>query len=141
MSRKKSGKASEPYKVGYGRPPEEHQFKPGRSGNPSGRPRGPESFSDRLNRELRKKVTIREGGRERRVSKGELLITRLVNDSLNGDYRKAVLVCQMAERQADEPLAEASRKSLEELDAEDKAILEACLRQIPNSEGDDNGTA
>ena len=27
-----------PYKVGYGKPPREHQFKPGQSGNPAGRP-------------------------------------------------------------------------------------------------------
>lgn len=26
------------YKVGYGKPPREHQFKPGQSGNPNGRP-------------------------------------------------------------------------------------------------------
>lgn len=28
-----------PYTVGYGRPPREHRFKPGRSGNPAGRPK------------------------------------------------------------------------------------------------------
>jgi hypothetical protein len=28
------------YHVGYGRPPRHTQFKPGRSGNPAGRPKG-----------------------------------------------------------------------------------------------------
>jgi Family of unknown function (DUF5681) len=34
------GRSSDGYKVGPGRPPREHQFKPGQSGNPGGRPKG-----------------------------------------------------------------------------------------------------
>jgi len=30
----------EPYRVGYGKPPKEHQWKPGQSGNPGGRKPG-----------------------------------------------------------------------------------------------------
>jgi hypothetical protein len=33
-------KGTKPYQVGYGKPPKASRFKPGRSGNPAGRPRG-----------------------------------------------------------------------------------------------------
>lgn len=33
-------KRRKPYRVGHCKPPKEHQFKPGHSGNPKGRPRG-----------------------------------------------------------------------------------------------------
>jgi hypothetical protein len=43
-----------PYSVGYGRPPKHTRFKPGRSGNPKGRPRG----SRNLSTEMQKVLTI-----------------------------------------------------------------------------------
>ena len=39
MSKKAAGAGE----VGYGKPPKAHQFKPGQSGNPKGRPRGAKS--------------------------------------------------------------------------------------------------
>ncbi len=42
------------YKVGYGKPPKEHQFQPGQSGNPGGRPRKIKEAEDILLENLKK---------------------------------------------------------------------------------------
>jgi Family of unknown function (DUF5681) len=55
--------------VGYKRPPREHQFRPGRSGNPSGRPKGARNFKSELREELSELITVRDGEREIQVSK------------------------------------------------------------------------
>ena len=51
----------EPYKVGYGKPPREHQFKPKQSGNPGGRKKGSRGLKTDLLDELEAKETIKIG--------------------------------------------------------------------------------
>jgi Family of unknown function (DUF5681) len=46
----KTEPSDQDYRVGPGRPPKEHQFKPGQSGNPAGARRKPSSIALDLNR-------------------------------------------------------------------------------------------
>lgn len=74
--------------VGYGRPPKSTQFKKGKSGNPRGRPRNRrrEIPYDTL---LGQMVTVREQGRERRVTAAEAFILQLTKKGLEGDSASA----------------------------------------------------
>src|SRR5262249_18504939 len=68
-----------PDKGGYGRPPEATKFKPGQSGNPRGRPKGSKNLATLTRKHLQTKVSVRENGRERRMSKLEIGITKMIN--------------------------------------------------------------
>lgn len=75
------------YKIGYRRPPKATQFKPGRSGNPHGRPKGSRNLVTDLAAELSESITVREGGKARRISKQRALIKSLMAKALQGDVR------------------------------------------------------
>jgi uncharacterized protein DUF5681 len=77
------------YRVGPGRPPKAHQFKPGQSGNPKGARRKPRSIAPDLKalfeRALSAEVTLRQGEQERIITKAAAGIEQLVNQFAKGD--------------------------------------------------------
>ena len=52
----------EDYEVGYGKPPKATRFKPERSGNPKGRPRGRRNQRSVVREVIDRKVTLRTFG-------------------------------------------------------------------------------
>jgi len=73
--------------VGYKKPPNGRQFRPGQSGNPNGRPKGARNFKSDLRDELSEMTSFREGGHEVSISKQRALIKRLVASAIEGDAR------------------------------------------------------
>jgi hypothetical protein len=84
--------------VGYKHPPRAHQFRPGQSGNPTGRPKGARNFKSELREELSELVTIRDGEREIQVSKQRALIKTLVAAAIKGNQRAAATLLAICVR-------------------------------------------
>lgn len=79
---------SEDAPVGFGRPPAASRFRKGQSGNPKGRPRN--STRDLpYNTILGQMVTVREDGKERRVTAAEAFLLQLTQRGLAGDSAAA----------------------------------------------------
>jgi hypothetical protein len=74
-------------RIGYGQPPKSTRFKPGKSGNPKGRPAGSRNLATDLSDELSQKITVREGGLTQRLTKQRALIKSLMAKALQGDVK------------------------------------------------------
>lgn len=122
------------YKVGYGRPPEAHRFKPGQSGNPKGRPKGTRSLEEIVLREASRLVGIQIGGTVRHMPRAEVVIRKLFNLSMEGNpVAIRLLLPLLASAQASQAAAQgedAAQLNLE-LDAETVRLMVARLSGRP----------
>ena len=78
------------YQVGYGKPPKGTRFKPGQSGNRSGRPKGSRNLKTDLLDEFAEEIVVRESGQARTMSKQRALLKGMMAKGLNGNDRVAV---------------------------------------------------
>lgn len=124
------------HEVGYGKPPKKHQFKPGQSGNPKGRPKGQRNFSTILIRELSETLSVKEGGKTKKLTKIEAVIKQLVTKAVKGDARALAELL----RQISAHWPKDDQTNQHELPAsdEDMAILFDFMRRTTkNQESDD----
>ena len=127
MARKPPGT----YTVGYGKPPVQTRFQPGQSGNPQGRRKGAKNWKTHLAAALDERVTVKEGGKQRKITKLEATIKQLVNKSAGADLRAMRMLfglMQIFERRSDpaEP-APGDTPALTETDEDILAELKARL--------------
>jgi hypothetical protein len=74
-------------RVGYKRPPARTRFKPGQSGNPKGRPKHARNLKTEFLEELAEVIHVREGGREKKISKQRAFVKALIAAAIKGDMR------------------------------------------------------
>lgn len=120
--------------VGYGRPPREHQFEPGRSGNPKGRPKGSKNESTLLREIFQRKIETRSGGRSRKITVLEGILLRITEDSLKGNTKSAAFLLN---RYGAMVSGELQRPDLSD---DDRQVLEAFAQRFATArttEGDE----
>jgi uncharacterized protein DUF5681 len=117
------------YEVGYGKPPREHQFQKGQSGNPRGRTKGARNLKTDLAEELAETLTIRENGKTRKISKRRAMIKSTMAKALKGDPRAIKLVLDMIGSTGLES-DQTGDPDNQDLSAVDREILEAFADKV-----------
>jgi hypothetical protein len=86
------------YPVGYGRPPAHTRFRPGQSGNPSGRRKGRRNIKTELKEIASKRITVRDGKTKRKVSLVAANILAHGIKGAQGDVRSSGLFLTNAQK-------------------------------------------
>jgi hypothetical protein len=83
------------HEVGYGRPPQKSRFKPGQSGNPSGRRRSALNVRAEIETELNELMSLSKGDQRATISKARVAIKSVVAAAINGNMTAAKLILDL----------------------------------------------
>lgn len=134
--------------IGYGQPPCKHQFKKGKSGNPSGRPKRNVDFrpASIFAEALREKVAVKENGERKRISKMKAIMKQTINRAAAGDAKATQQLINLlrifgAQIEAEQDLASRPVEMhihFEESDGDGRPKVKDSLRSDENLEIDGN---
>lgn len=129
------------YDVGYGKPPKEHQFQKGQSGNPKGRAKGSKNLNTLVRELLDERIPINTPTGRRHVARIEVLLRKLIEVAAKGNTKAmeqllrqyAVAQAAVAAQAAAE---DAPTLDVSEADAASLALLrELMLAELQPGEG------
>lgn len=123
----------QPYEVGYGKPPREHQFGPGRAGNIKGRPKGSVSTKTLLNRLMNETVVATINSRRKTITQREALLRRLFEQGLKGHLPSLTLLLKLEAIHQAAPAAGGSEAEVaqpEALTAAERRLLSEHLARL-----------
>jgi hypothetical protein len=110
--------------VGYRKPPAQHRFQPGQSGNLRGRPKGAKNESTVLREILARKIEVRSDGRMRKITILEAILLRVTEDSLKGNIKSAAFLLNRYAAMVSGELP------IEGIGEDDREVLEAYAKRL-----------
>jgi Family of unknown function (DUF5681) len=124
------------YRVGYGHPPKHSQFRPGQSGNPSGRPKRVKNLQAELLDELGE-LMIREGESELEISKARAIAKTLVDKAVGGNLRAIAAVVSFCGRSPSDADEQSEQEGPEDREIVDDFVSRELRRRAGNSSATD----
>ncbi len=85
------------YEVGYGKPPKEHQFKPGQSGNVGGRKKSKKSGAADISKILDAPVRVTIGGKVREMDSFEAGLRKIAKRAIDGHLPSSLKFIKICE--------------------------------------------
>lgn len=132
-------KTKRTYEIGHGKPPTKTQFKPGKSGNPSGRPARKPDLTTRIGKKLTSKRSVIISGNRVKLAVEEILLEKLIERAAKGDVKLLLFLLtegqKYREDQATTKASERQRYSKKEIaemtDEERTDLYMKILRGLP----------
>jgi len=126
------------YEIGYGKPPKHTRFKPGRSGNPRGRPKAARGLNTIVRDTLMQKVAVRTAsGETKKISRIEAVLQKTLEQAMKGNPRALSQLLKLyGDAVPDEKPEAVSSPADEDLTAADLAILAELQKVLASGPGE-----